>query len=52
MPDITVRAADKGKFKVLVNYVQQGVAYSSEKQANHEANKIRERYAKIHDKRN
>jgi len=48
MPDVRVVPADKGKSKVLVNGVQQGVAYSSEVQAEHEASKIRDRYEKIY----
>ena len=51
MPEVTVTSADKGKSKVLVNGVQQGVAYSSEKHAEYEANKIREKYEKIYGKR-
>ena len=40
MPKVIVVPADKGKFKVLVNYIQQGIDYSTEAQAVKEANTI------------
>ena len=43
MPTIVVVPAEKGKFKVLVNYVQQGVEYSSKELAQTQANKIAEK---------
>ncbi len=49
MSHVSVVPAEKGKFKVLFNYLQRGIEYSSEELANKEANKIRaeikERYA-------
>ena len=42
MPDVRVVKQGK-KFKVLVNFVQRGIAYSDEKQANAEADKVKEK---------
>lgn len=41
MKNIIVVPADKGKYKVLINYIQQGIQYSSKELAEHEADKIR-----------
>ena len=41
MKNVTVVPADKGKFKVLVNFIQRGIEYSSEALANIEADKVR-----------
>jgi hypothetical protein len=41
MPTVTVKQTDKGKYKVLVDYVQRGVSYSTRALADAEANKIR-----------
>jgi len=41
MPRVDVVHADKGKFKVLVNHIQQGIEYNTQVLANSEANKIR-----------
>ena len=41
MKNIIVVPADKGKYKVLINYIQQGIEYSSRELAESEANKIR-----------
>ena len=46
MPNIIVVPAEKGKFKVLVNYVQRGIDYSSEALANQEADKVRKYYGR------
>lgn len=42
MPDVRVVPAEKGKYKVLINYLQQGIDYTSEQLAVQEANKIKE----------
>ena len=39
MSRIDVIPADKGKFKVMVNFIQNGVEYGSASQANQEASK-------------
>jgi len=39
---IVVPAEEKGKFKVLHNYIQHGIAYSSEIQANKEAELLKQ----------
>ena len=41
MSRIDVVPAEKGKFKVLVNFIQRGIEYSSKALAEHEADKIR-----------
>jgi hypothetical protein len=42
MPSIVVLPTEKGgKFKVLVNYIQRGVDYSSQEMANEQATKLR-----------
>lgn len=41
---IIVVPAEKGRFKVLVNGIQQGVAYSNEIHAEKEAEAIRTKY--------
>jgi len=38
---VLVVPAEKGKFKVLVNFIQRGVEYSTRAIAEHEADKIR-----------
>jgi hypothetical protein len=43
MSRIDVVPADKGKFKVLVNFVQRGIDYSSKSLAEHEADKLRKK---------
>ena len=40
MSRIDVVPADKGKFKVLVNFVQHGVPYTTAALANQEAKKV------------
>jgi hypothetical protein len=40
MSRIDVVPAEKGKFKVLINYVQRGVDYASAKLANTQARKV------------
>ena len=42
MPDVQVVKAGKSKFKVMIDYIQRGIEYSSEAQAESEAKKIRE----------
>jgi hypothetical protein len=43
MPDVRVVPADKkGKFKVLVNFIQRGIDYPSKELAEAEAKKIYE----------
>ena len=43
MPSVVVVPAEKkGKFKVLVNFMQQGIDYSSKELADKEAAKLRE----------
>lgn len=45
MPSIIVVPAEKkDKFKVLVNYIQQGIDYSSREMAEREAHKIRSQF--------
>jgi len=45
MPEIKVVPGEKkGKFKVLVNGIRQGVEYSTEVHAEYEAEKIRKSY--------
>lgn len=47
MPEVRVVNGSKdGKYKVLVNQVQEGIEYSNEKLAENEAQKIRDRYAR------
>lgn len=46
MPRVDVVPASKGKFKVLVNFIQQGIEYSTEEQAKKEANTILSFYTK------
>ena len=41
MPNVIVVPAEKGKFKVLVDFIQRGIEYTSEKMANIEAEKLR-----------
>jgi hypothetical protein len=41
MNSIIVVPDEDGKYKVLINYIQQGVSYSSEIQANKEAQELR-----------
>jgi hypothetical protein len=41
---ITVVPADKGRFKVLVNFIQRGIEYSNAPLANHEAKKLLDIY--------
>ena len=49
MPKVmVVPASKKGKFKVLVNYIQEGIDYSDEALANKEADKIRNRIEVYH----
>jgi len=40
MKNIIVVPAEKGKFKVLVDFIQRGIEYSSEALAKQEANKL------------
>jgi hypothetical protein len=44
MPKVHVVPAEKGRFKVLVNFIQQGVEYATQEQAEKEAKKIRDWY--------
>lgn len=44
MNSIIVVPADDGKFKVLHNYIQHGINYSTEAQANKEANELRNKF--------
>lgn len=47
MPEVRVVSGSKnGKYKVLVNQIQEGIEYSSEKLAENEAKKIRSRYVR------
>lgn len=50
MSRIDVRPAENGRFKVLVNYIQQGVAYHTAQLANQEAKKVLDNmpHAEIH----
>lgn len=41
MAYISVVPAEKGKFKVLVNFIQRGISYSTQALAQKEANKIK-----------
>jgi hypothetical protein len=41
MPSVVVVPTGKGKFKVLVNFIQRGCDYSSQEQAELEAQKVR-----------
>ena len=41
MSRVDVVPAEKGKYKVLVNFIQRGIEYSSKALAEHEADKIR-----------
>ena len=43
MPKVVV-VADGKKFKVLVNFIQRGVSYSTKELAEQEANKLRDGY--------
>lgn len=47
MPSIVVADAGKGKFKVMVNYIQKGISYSSKEVADKEAQKIRAEYERM-----
>ena len=47
MPRVDVVPASKGKFKVLVNFIQRGIDYSSEEMAIREANKIIDSYVTV-----
>ena len=45
MPNITVSPASvAGKYKVSINYIQEGIEYSSEEIANSQADKLRNKY--------
>lgn len=44
MNSIVVVPAEKGKFKVLHNYIQEGIEYSSQALAEKEAEALRARY--------
>jgi len=44
MTTIIVKPTDHGKFKILINYIQCGINYSSEILANQEANKLRKKF--------
>ena len=50
MPQVIVADAGNGKFKVLVNYMQEGIAYSSKELAEAEAKKIRTKYEGVYKK--
>ena len=51
MPTIIVVPAEKGRFKVLVNYIQRGIEYTTKELAEREANKIKEQYNEVVDAR-
>jgi hypothetical protein len=51
MPTIIVVPAEKGRFKVLVNYIQRGIEYATQELAEREANKIRQQYNEVVDAR-
>lgn len=42
MKNVVVVPSEKGKFKVLVNFIKRGVDYSTEALAEAQANKIRQ----------
>jgi len=42
MKNVIVVPAEKGKFKVLVNFIQRGIAYASKELAEAEANKLKQ----------
>ena len=42
MPNVTVSKDINGKYRVLVNYIQNGAPYGSQEVAEHEAAKLRE----------
>lgn len=44
MSKIMVVPGDKGKFKVMVNFIQYGCEYSNQAQAEKEANEVRRLY--------
>ena len=44
MKSIIVTPAENGKFKVLVNYIQHGIEYSSKVQAEKEAEILRQKF--------
>ena len=46
MPTVNVTPCEKSKYKVLVNYIQQGSEYASLEVANNEADKIIAKYKK------
>ena len=50
MPKVIVVAAEKGKYKVLVNYIQQGSEYSCEAMAEAQAILIRKQIAHIYNR--
>jgi hypothetical protein len=41
---INVVPADKGKFKILVNFIKEGIDYSTATLANQEAKKLLDKY--------
>jgi len=41
MPNVIVSSTESGKYKVMVNYLQRGIEYASEKLAEQEASKLR-----------
>ena len=43
MNNIIVAPSENGKYKVLYNYIQHGIEYSTEVQANKEANTLKEK---------
>jgi len=45
MKDIRVVQTEEGKFKVLVNYIQEGIAYSTKDQADKEAETVKKKYS-------
>lgn len=45
MPKVLVVPAEKGKYNVLVGYIQRGISYTSEAVANKEADKLRKEIA-------
>jgi len=50
MPSVVVAPVGNGKYKVLINYVQHGIDYSSEALAQNEANKIRKKLEVVYNK--
>lgn len=49
MPSIIIAEAD-GKYNVLVNYIQEGVSYSTREHAEKEAKKLKDKYGSFHNK--